>query len=50
MYPVNFTEKMSVNLMHAHTVCTRPSLSQREGPGDKAKASRELHDRDSLNT
>ena len=36
MYPVNFTEKMSVNLMHAHTVCTRPSLSQREGPGDEA--------------
>ena len=36
MYPVNFTEKMSVNLTHAHTVCTRPSLSQREGPGDEA--------------
>ena len=37
MYLVNFTEKMSVNLTHAHTVCTRPSLSQREGPGDEAK-------------
>ena len=37
MYPVNFTEKMSVYLTHAHTVCTRPSLSQREGPGDEAK-------------
>ena len=37
MYPVNFTEKMSVNLTHAHTVCTRPSLSQREGPGDEAR-------------
>ena len=36
MYLVNFTEKMSVNLTHAHTVCTRPSLSQREGPGDEA--------------
>ena len=36
MYPVNFTEKKSVNLTHAHTVCTRPSLSQREGPGDEA--------------
>ena len=21
---------------HVHTVCTRPSLSQREGPGDEA--------------
>ena len=21
---------------HAHIVCTRPSLSQREGPGDEA--------------
>ena len=39
MYPVNFTEKMSVNLTHAHTVCTRPSLSQREGPGDEANFS-----------
>ena len=38
MYPVNFTEKMSVNLTHAHTVCTRPTLSQREGPGDEAKS------------
>ena len=38
MYPVNFTEKMSVNLTHAHTVCTRPSLSQREGTGDEARA------------
>ena len=38
MYPVNFTEKMSVNLTHAHTVCTRPSLSQREGPGDEASS------------
>ena len=37
MYPVNYTEKMSVNLMHAHTVCIRPSLSQRECPGDEAK-------------
>ena len=36
MYPVNFTEKMSVNLMHAHTVCTRSSLSKREEPGDEA--------------
>ena len=31
-----FSEKMSVNLMHAHTVCARPSLSQRKGPGDEA--------------
>ena len=38
MYPVNFTEKMSVNLTHAHTVCTRPSLSQREGPGDEVNS------------
>ena len=35
MYPVSFTEKMSVNLTHAYTVCTGPSLSQREGPGDE---------------
>ena len=30
-FPV-FTGKIE----HAHTVCTRPSLSQREGPGDEA--------------
>ena len=32
-----FTEKKSVNSTHVHTLCTRPSLSQREGPGDEAK-------------
>ena len=31
-FPV-FTGKIE----HAHTVCTRPSLSQREGPGDEAR-------------
>ena len=31
-FPV-FTGKIE----HAHTVYTRPSLSQREGPGDEAK-------------
>ena len=36
MYPVNFTEKMSVNLTRVHTMCTRPSLSQSEVPGDEA--------------
>ena len=43
MYPVNFTEKMSENLTHAHTVCTRPSLSQREGSGDEAIVLVTLH-------
>ena len=32
-FPV-FTGKIE----HAHTVCTRPSLSQREGPGDEVSA------------
>ena len=34
-FPV-FTGKIE----HAHTVCTRPSLSQREGPGDEASVSK----------
>ena len=33
-----FTKKISVKLTHAHTVCTRPSLLQREWPGDEASA------------
>ena len=32
-FPV-FTGKIE----HAHTVCTRPSLSQREGAGDEANS------------
>ena len=32
-FPV-FTGKIE----HAHTVCTRPSFSQREGPGDEVIA------------
>ena len=51
MYPVNFTiddftEKLSVHLTHAHTVCTRPSLarSQREGPGDETSSIPEAFD------
>ena len=33
-----FTRKLE----HTHTVCTRPSLLQRERPGDKARDSENL--------